>query len=136
AGIVQLMPILMSLVVTPSFLWLIGRAGEKLIPFVTQILCKGRSKNIDRWLTRVNYVLSSFIQGQLLVSFFVGVALFIGYIIIGLNYSLTLALFGLLMNVIPFVGPFIAVAPALIVGRSEERRVGTECRVQSWTGHE
>src|SRR5699024_12118745 len=49
-------------------------------------------------------------------SFCVGILLFIGYLIIGLKYSLTLALFAMLMNVIPFLGPFIAVIPALIVG--------------------
>lgn len=61
-------------------------------------------------------VLSSFIQGQLLVSFFVGVLLLIGYLIIGLEYALAFALFGMLTNVIPFLGPYLAVIPALIVG--------------------
>src|SRR5699024_4114556 len=46
--------------------------------------------------------------------------LFIGYALIGLNYSLTLALFGMIMNVVPFIGPFIAVIPALIVGAVQD----------------
>ena len=116
----QLITIIMSVVLIPFFLFFMLKDGEKLIPFITQIFSKKKSENIHLLLTRVNYVLASFIQGQLLVSFFVGVALFIGYLIIGLNYSLTLALFGLLMNVIPFVGPFIAVAPALIVGAFQD----------------
>ena len=42
--------------------------------------------------------------------------MYIGYIIIGLEYSLLLVIFAFFMNVIPFIGPWIAFAPALIIG--------------------
>jgi predicted PurR-regulated permease PerM len=42
--------------------------------------------------------------------------MYIGYLIIGLDYSILLAMFAMLTNVIPFLGPFIAVIPAVIVG--------------------
>ena len=42
--------------------------------------------------------------------------LFIGYAIIGLNFALLLSVFALFMNVIPFIGPWIAFIPALIIG--------------------
>ena len=90
--------------------------GEKLIPFITQIFDKKKADNIRSLLGKIDLALTSFIQGQLIVSICVGILLFIGYIILGLDYSLTLALFAMLMNVIPFLGPFIAVVPALIVG--------------------
>lgn len=41
--------------------------------------------------------------------------LLIGYLIIGLDYSLILALIGMATNVIPFLGPYLAVTPALLV---------------------
>ncbi|GAA3330658.1 hypothetical protein GCM10020331_084120 [Ectobacillus funiculus] len=50
--------------------------------------------------------LASYIQGQLIVSTCIGVLLLIGYLIIGLDYALLLALFGMVMNIIPFLGPF------------------------------
>src|SRR5699024_125781 len=35
-------------------------------------------------------------------------------------YSLTLALFGMIMNIIPFIGPFITVIQALIGGADQD----------------
>lgn len=108
-----------SIVLIPFFLFFMLKDGHKFIPFITQIFDKKRSDNIRSLLGKVDETLTAFIQGQLIISFFLGILLFIGYLIIGLKYSLTLALFGMLMNVIPFLGPFIAVIPALIVAAFE-----------------
>ena len=109
-----------SLVLVPFFLFFMLKDGEKLVPFITQIFSKKKATNIRVLLAKLDGTLTSFIQGQLIVSFAVGVLLFIGYLIIDLNYSLTLALFAMVMNVIPFARPFIAVIPALIVGAFQE----------------
>ncbi|MGM8211479.1 AI-2E family transporter [Virgibacillus sp. W0430] len=105
-----------SLVLIPFFLFFMLKDGDKLIPFITQIFEKKKAENIRNLLSKIDEALTAFIQGQLIVSFCVGVLLFIGYVILGLKYSLTLALFAMIMNVIPFLGPFIAVIPAVIVG--------------------
>lgn len=55
--------------------------------------------------------LSSYIQGQLLVSFCVGVLVTIGYFIIGLDYPLVLGAFAMVTNLIPFIGPWIGTFP-------------------------
>src|SRR5690625_4605020 len=86
-----------------------------LVPLIRQRVRKEKADNIRRLLGTIGVVLTGFIQGQLIVSFFLGILLFIGYLVIGLNYALTIALFGMLMNVIPFLGPFLAVIPALLV---------------------
>ncbi|WP_318272229.1 AI-2E family transporter [Jeotgalicoccus nanhaiensis] len=52
--------------------------------------------------------------GQLFVSLIVGIMLLIGYLIIGLDYALLLALIGVVTDVIPFLGPYITVTPAII----------------------
>lgn len=41
--------------------------------------------------------------------------LLIGYLIIGLDYAFLLALIGVVTDVIPFLGPYIAVTPAIII---------------------
>lgn len=103
-------------VLIPFFLFFMLKDGEKLVPFITSIFSKKKANNIRDLLNKMDNVLASFIQGQLIVSFAVGVLLYIGYLIIGLEYSLALALFGMITNVIPYLGPFIAVAPALLIG--------------------
>ncbi|UJL46061.1 AI-2E family transporter [Virgibacillus sp. NKC19-16] len=116
----QVVTIIAGLVLIPFFLFFMLKDGEKLVPFITQIFEKEKAENIRSLLSKVDNVLTSFIQGQLIVSSFVGVLLFIGYLIIGLEYALALALFGLITNVIPYLGPFIAVTPALIVGAFQD----------------
>ncbi len=54
----------------------------------------------------------------MLVSTSVGALLFIGYLIIGLDYALTLSLIAIIFMTIPFLGPFLSIAPALLVGVS------------------
>ena len=60
-------------------------------------------------LNDIDTVLRSYIQGQLLISFLLAILLFTGYLIIGLEYALLLAIFGFFMNLIPFIGPWISV---------------------------
>lgn len=108
----------------PFFLFFMLKDGDKFVPFVTQFLSKPKAKSFKILVGNINRTLSSFIQGQFMVSVCVGIMLYIGYLIIGLNYSLTLALFAVVMNLIPFVGPFLSAVPAVIVGLFQEPIIG------------
>ncbi|CEI80692.1 AI-2E family transporter [Oceanobacillus oncorhynchi] len=111
----QLVSIIAGIILVPFFLFFMLKDGEKLVPFILQFFSKKKAENLHGLLSKIDNVLSSFIQGQLLVSFAVGILLLIGYLIIGLEYAVVLALFGMMMNVIPFLGPYIAVVPAILV---------------------
>jgi len=113
--IAQIVQFVFLLVLVPFFLFYMLKDGEKLQPFVTQFFKEKRASSLIRLMNRMDNTLSSFIQGQLLVSVCVGILLYIGYVIIGLPYSLSLALFGMITNVIPFAGPYLAVVPAILV---------------------
>lgn len=118
--IANLITFIAALVLIPFFLFFMLKDGDKLVPFVTKIFDENKAKNIRSLLGKIDDTLTAFIQGQLIVSFLLGILLFIGYWVIGLNYSLTLALFAMIMNVIPFLGPFLAVIPALIVAAFQD----------------
>ena len=45
----------------------------------------------------------SYIQGQIIVSFCIGILLFIGYSIIGLDYGLVLACIAAVTSVVPYL---------------------------------
>lgn len=112
----ELISFIFAIVLIPFFLFFMLKDGDKFAPFITQIFEKKKAKNIRSLLHKIDDALTSFIQGQLIVSLCIGILLYIGYSIIDLHYALTLALFAMLVNVIPFLGPFLAVIPALIVG--------------------
>ncbi|MFC0525044.1 AI-2E family transporter [Pontibacillus salicampi] len=118
--IAQVIQFLFLLILVPFFLFFMLKDGERMEPFITQFFEDKKAKSLRLLLSRIDHTLSSFIQGQLTVSVIVGILLFIGYVIIGLDYSLTLALFGMMTNVIPFAGPYLAVIPAILVALFQE----------------
>ncbi|WP_068469091.1 AI-2E family transporter [Candidatus Protochlamydia phocaeensis] len=75
-------------------------------------------KEMRKILKNIDDTLSSYINGLVMVSFSIGSMLFIGYLIIGLNYALVLSVFAFIFTTIPFVGSFLAIAPAILVGLS------------------
>lgn len=76
-------------------------------------------REVRKILRNMDDTLSTYINGLVLVSSSLGFLLFIGYLIIGLNYALILSLIALIFTTIPFLGPFIAIAPAIFVGLSQ-----------------
>lgn len=120
----SLFSFLFSFIMIPFFLFFMLKDGKKLTPFITPFFSEKKAKSIETLLHNINKTLSSFIQGQVIVSLCVGVLLFIGYYFVGLNYALLLALFGLFMNLIPFIGPWISAVPAVIVGFFQDPMIG------------
>src|SRR5690606_29565707 len=104
-----------TLVLVPFFLVYLLVDHKKFVPFVSGFFSGERKKWIRKTLHDIDETLQAYIQGQLFVSFLVGIMLLIGYLIIGLEYALLLALIGMATNVIPFLGPYIAVIPAIII---------------------
>lgn len=74
---------------------------------------------IRKILRNMDLTLSNYITGLVIVSSSVGALLFIGYMIIGLNYALILSMIAIVFMTIPFLGPFLSIAPAILVGLSD-----------------
>lgn len=108
------------LVLVPFFLIYMLKDHEKFAPFVAKFFRGDRKTWIRKTFADIDETLSAYIQGQLLVSFLVGIMLLIGYLSIRLEYALLLALFGMMTNVIPFLGPYLAVIPAMIIAFVED----------------
>ena len=120
----SLFSFLFSFIMIPFFLFFMLKDGHKLAPFITQFFSEQKAKSLNLLLANINKTLSAFIQGQVMVSLAVGIMLFLGYTVVGLNYTLVLALFGLFMNLIPFIGPWISAIPAVIIGFFQDPMVG------------
>ncbi|NEU31279.1 AI-2E family transporter [bacterium LRH843] len=103
------------LVLVPFILFYMLKDSHRFAPSVAVLFPQSKKEHVKNILKDMDKTISTYIQGQMLVSVIVGILLFIGYLIIGLNYSLVLAMFGMFTNVIPFLGPYIAVIPAFLV---------------------
>ncbi|GGE20543.1 UPF0118 membrane protein YueF [Marinithermofilum abyssi] len=118
-NIAKFFSILTSIVVVfvtvPFILFYMLKEGEKAPRQVLRFLPSTQRAEGRRILADMDKAISSYIQGQVLVSVCVGIIIYIGYLIIGLDYSLLLALVTMFTNIIPFVGPIIGTIPAMIV---------------------
>ena len=103
------------LVLVPFFFIFMLKDHEKFAPFVHGFFTGKKLVWVRKTLSDIDTVLRAYIQGQLLISFLLAVLLFIGYLIIGLDYALLLVIFALFMNLVPFIGPWIAFIPALLI---------------------
>ncbi len=108
--------IIIVIIIIPFVLFYMLKEGEKAPRQILRLLPEKQQQNGREILRDMDTALSSYIQGQIIVSFCVGVLAYIGYLIIGLDYPLVLALIAMFTNVIPFVGPWIGTFPAVIVG--------------------
>jgi predicted PurR-regulated permease PerM len=104
-----------NLVLVPFILFYMLKDSDRFAPSVAIFAPQSKKEHVKNILKDVDKTIATYIQGQILVSVIVGLLLLVGYLIIGLNYSLVLAMFGMFTNVIPFLGPYIAVIPAFLV---------------------
>jgi predicted PurR-regulated permease PerM len=82
---------------------------------VITVLPHRHRRETIKLLKNIDEALGSYIRGQFLVCIVVGILAYIGYWFIDLPYPLLMASFVALMNIIPYVGPFIGAAPALLL---------------------
>lgn len=91
---------------------------------IITIFPKKMQKNARELITEINTSLRRFVQGALLDSTFVFIVTSIGLWIVGLKAPLLFGLFCGLTNIIPYIGPYIGGAPAVIVGFAQSPTTG------------
>ncbi|MEF3302361.1 AI-2E family transporter [Paenibacillus sp. GYB003] len=107
--------VVLSVVMTPLILFYLLRDGRRLPRYIVKFVPTAlRGQTLDV-MSEMNQQISSYIRGQIIVSFCIGLLLYVGYLVIGLDYSLVLAVFAACTSVVPYLGPAIAIAPALII---------------------
>ena len=75
-------------------------------------------------LTDINAIFRSFVNGTLSLATLVFVLCAIGFSIAGLKGAILFALFCGITNIIPYIGPYIGAAPALVVAFSQSTGIG------------
>ena len=74
--------------------------------------------------TNINASLFGFVKGTLLSSTIVFISAAISLSILGLKAPLLFALLAALLNIIPYIGPYLGIVPAAIVGFSQSSATG------------
>lgn len=103
------------LVTVPFLLFYMFKDGHKFPKAVSRFFPVPYREEGMSILRETGETLSNYIQGQVTVALAVGTLAFIGYLIIDLPYALVMALIVAFTNIIPYIGPILGGAPAVIV---------------------
>ncbi|WP_281888927.1 AI-2E family transporter [Paenibacillus sp. YYML68] len=79
------------------------------------VVPKKHRKEIVSTLMDIDTALGNYIRGQFIVCLIIGLLAYIGYWLIGIPYALLLASVVAVFNIVPYLGPFLGAAPALVV---------------------
>ncbi|MFY4775414.1 AI-2E family transporter [Metabacillus sp. RGM 3146] len=104
-----------GLITTPILLFYLLKDGEKLPKAFIKIAPPKFRESIKTVFSNINIALRGYIQGQILVSLTIGILLYIGFLLIGIPYPIVLAAIASVTNVVPYLGPAIAITPAIII---------------------
>src|SRR5258706_45542 len=87
---------------------------DHLAPFFND----GKKQQIDHIIDILENRLGGWARGQFLLMFAVGLVTYVVLLILGIPFALRLAIFAGFLELIPYVGPFIAAIPAIVIGFS------------------
>ncbi|UOR13809.1 AI-2E family transporter [Halobacillus amylolyticus] len=108
------------LVIIPFVLFYFLKDGHRLLPFLLKAIPDKHKQEGEKALKNIDQTLAAYIIGQITVAVVDGILMYIGYLIIGLNYALILAIFVAVTAVVPFFGPIIGAIPALVVALTQD----------------
>lgn len=106
--------VVLLLITVPFILFYMLKDGEKLVPNIERLFPEKQRANIKGLLQQLNKTLSDYISGQAIECLFVGTFTFLGYLLIGVDYAFLFGVIAGLTNLIPYLGPYLGLAPALI----------------------
>ncbi|WP_312047037.1 AI-2E family transporter [Erwinia sp.] len=118
ASLVGLMTLAIYLVLVPLMVFFLLKDKEQLLTMIGRILPRNRGLAGQVWL-EMNQQLSNYIRGKVLEMVVVGVASWIGFLAIGMNYALLLAVLVGVSVLIPYIGALAVTVPVIGVGLAQ-----------------
>ncbi|GGO08079.1 AI-2E family transporter [Saccharibacillus kuerlensis] len=110
---------MLVLATAPILLYFLLRDDNRVTPQLMKIFPERFKEDGRVMLDDIDTSLSNFIAGRVIVNFGLCIILYIGFLIIGLPYSLLLVIIAFFLNFIPFIGAFVAAVPVGIIGLIE-----------------
>ncbi|ERK60209.1 hypothetical protein HMPREF1983_00310 [Gemella bergeri ATCC 700627] len=102
----------------PFVLFFLLKDASKFKIYLINSMPNRLKKSISETIDEIDDKVGSYIQGQMTVSLCLGVMLYIGYNIIGLHYAFSLATIAAFLSIVPYLGPIMAIIPAMLVAAS------------------
>ena len=104
-----------------SFYLTVGRDGVE--QFLSAILPSAYEEYALDLYNRTRHKIGHWLKGQIILSLAVGLVVFIGLWLLGVQYSLLLGILAAIFELIPFVGPIFSGATAILLASSESLQI-------------
>jgi predicted PurR-regulated permease PerM len=92
--------------------------GNLVLRAILRVFPTQRRKQVREFLQLAEDKIGGYVRGQGLLCVAIGVAAFVAYLLIGLPYTLVLAIFAGVMEMVPIFGPALGAIPAFLVALS------------------
>ena len=89
--------------------------GNLVLRAMLQVFPQQRRKKVREFVQLAESKIGGYVRGQGLLCIAIGLAAFIAYLLIGLPYTLVLAIFAGVMEMVPIFGPALGAIPAFLV---------------------
>jgi predicted PurR-regulated permease PerM len=86
---------------------------------VLHLVPRKRRERVRAVLAEIGHVLRRWLVGQALLALVVGALTTLGLVLLGAPFAVALGLLAGLMEFVPYIGPFVAAIPAILVGFAE-----------------
>lgn len=103
------------IVTVPFILFYMLKDGERMVPNIQVVFPEKRRGQMVELLGELNKTLSNYISGQAIECLFVGTFTFIGYWLVGVEYAFLFGVIAGITNLIPYLGPYLGLIPAVLV---------------------
>lgn len=107
--------IVVAVIIMPFILFYLLRDGHQINPTITRFLPTKWRFPVSGVLHDVNSQIANYVRGQVTVAIIVAILFGVLFSLIRLDYAVTLAIAAGILNLVPYLGSFIAVVLALLV---------------------
>jgi predicted PurR-regulated permease PerM len=110
---------LVNLAIIPFITFFILSEGDTAVKKLIERVPNKYFEMVLNVIDKIQKELVGYLRGWILDSVIVGILNIIGFYLIDVNYAIILGIFAGICNLIPYVGPFFGVVPALLISLSQ-----------------
>lgn len=114
AAVFGTMRIVATIVMIPLFMFFILNYRHRVVGFVERKYKKDNSSQVMATMAKITDAFQGYLSGLMLETLVVAIMVYVGLLILGIPHALLFGVFMAVMNLIPFVGVFIASTTAIL----------------------
>jgi predicted PurR-regulated permease PerM len=107
--------IIIAIITAPIILFFLLKDGRHVSGYFVKFLPNRMRKPTQKVLTEMNDQVASYIRGQLTVAIAVAIMFVFGFSMINLEFAVTIGVMAGFLNLIPYLGSFLAMLPAIFI---------------------